>query len=451
MTRRTSFLCTATMTVLLLSLLGSCARDQGQKEAQQHEESVSGGSAGGVAEHSMASGDSNDKPLTQQDEWTASSMSTQPTESTTVDEQSNDEWMTRCVGENRQEAQNDTANGKIGFLRRASSSSYPNVYVMNSDGSGQIKLTGTKVGDTDEAWGAWSPDGKKIAFTIRPSFSNNIDIYVINPDGTCPANLTRTKKRAETAPSWSPDGEKIAYLRGSSAGSLSTDLYVMQADGANQTRLIEAGDTAEFEGSFRLLAWSPDGKKIAFLRSTTENPASSAPASAAPASGPSGIYVIKPNGSGLRKLSKGLSYTGLLVWSPDGKKIAFAGTQGAYGGGSIAYVVNADGTERRKLLSSEDPISSLAWSPDGKKIAFSNIIDIYVMNSDGSGQSNLTSTNGIPETAPSWSPNGKQIAFTSGQVYENQDIYVMNTEGTGRTRLAENASSPSFAPRAGEK
>src|SRR5215208_5374367 len=336
-------------------------------------------------------------------------------------------------------------------LRRAPSSSYPNVYVMNSDGSGQIKLTGTKVGDTDEAWGAWSPDGKKIAFTIRPSFSNNIDIYVINPDGTCPANLTGTKKRAETAPSWAPDGEKIAYLRGSSAAGLFTDLYVMQADGANQTRLIEAGDTAEFEVSFRLLAWSPDGKKIAFLRTTTENPASSAPGSAAPASGPSGIYVIKPNSSGLRKLSKGLSYTGLLVWSPDGKKIAFAGSQGAYDGGKIAYVVNADGTERRKLLSSEDSISSLAWSPDGKKIAFSNTIDIYVINPDGSGQTNLTSTNGIPETAPSWSPNGKQIAFTSGELYDNQDIYVMNTEGTGRTRLAENASSPSFAPRAGEK
>jgi TolB protein len=73
------------------------------------------------------------------------------------------------------------------------------------------------------------------------------------------------------------------------------------------------------------------------------------------------------------------------------------------------------------------------------------------MNSDGTGQTNLTSTNGIPETAPSWSPNGKQIAFTSGELYDNQDIYVMNTEGTGRTRLAENASSPSFAPRAGEK
>ena len=441
---------TAAITVVLLWLLGGCARDENQQEVQQQNESVSGGSTG-FAEHGEASVDSNEKPLTQQDGLTASSMSTQPTQSTTVDEQSNDEWMTRCVGENRQEAQDDMANGKIGFLRKAPSSSYPNVYVMNSDGSGQIKLTGTKVGDTDEAWGAWSPDGKKIAFTIRPSFSNNIDIYVINPDGTCPANLTGTKRRAETAPSWSPDGEKIAYLRGSSAAGLFTDLYVMQADGANQTRLIEAGDTAEFEVSFRLLAWSPDGKKIAFLRTTTENPASSAPGSAAPASGPSGIYVIKPNGSGLRKLSKGLSYTGLLVWSPDGKKIAFAGTQGAYGGGSIAYVVNADGTERRKLLSSEDSISSLAWSPDGKKIAFSNIIDIYVMNSDGSGQSNLTSTNGIPETAPSWSPSGKQIAFTSGQVYENQDIYVMNTEGTGRTRLAENASSPSFAPRAGEK
>src|SRR5215204_3023957 len=202
MTRRTSFLCTATMTVLLLSLLGSCARDQGQKEAQQHEESVSGGSAGGVAEHSMASGDSNDKPLTQQDEWTASSMSTQPTESTTVDEQSNDEWMTRCVGENRQEVQNDTANGKIGFLRRASSSSYPNVYVMNSDGSGQSNLTSTN--GIPETAPSWSPSGKQIAFTSGQVYENQ-DIYVMNTEGT---GRTRLAENA-SSPSFAPRaGEK---------------------------------------------------------------------------------------------------------------------------------------------------------------------------------------------------------------------------------------------------
>jgi hypothetical protein len=228
---------TAAITVLLLWLLGGCARDENQQEVQQQNESVSGGSTG-FAEHGEASVDSNEKPLTQQDGLTASSMSTQPTQSTTVDEQSNDEWMTRCVGENRQEAQNDMANGKIGFLRRAPSSTYPNVYVMNSDGSGQIKLTGTKVGDTDEAWGAWSPDGKKIAF------SNTIDIYVINPNGSGQTNLTSTNGIPETAPSWSPNGKQIAFTSGELYDN--QDIYVMNTEGTGRTRLAENASSPSF-------------------------------------------------------------------------------------------------------------------------------------------------------------------------------------------------------------
>jgi len=76
--------------------------------------------------------------------------------------------------------------------------------------------------------------------------------------------------------------------------------------------------------------------------------------------------------------------------------------------------------------------------------------DIYVMNSDGTGQANLTSTKTIIEDEPSWSPDGKQIAFTradAGDVYADQDVYFIKADGTGRSCLANNASSPSFTPR----
>jgi Tol biopolymer transport system component len=72
------------------------------------------------------------------------------------------------------------------------------------------------------------------------------------------------------------------------------------------------------------------------------------------------------------------------------------------------------------------------------------------MNSDGTGQTNLTSTKTIIEDEPSWSSDGKQIAFTradAGDVHADQDVYVMNGDGTRRSRLASNASSPFFAPR----
>jgi Tol biopolymer transport system component len=56
-----------------------------------------------------------------------------------------------------------------------------------------------------------------------------------------------------------------------------------------------------------------------------------------------------------------------------------------------------------------------------------------VIDADGTGQSNLTSTKTIIEDEPSWSPDGKRIAFTrgdAGDVYVDQDVFVMNADGT---------------------
>jgi Tol biopolymer transport system component len=189
--------------------------------------------------------------------------------------------------------------------------------------------------------------------------------------------------------------------------------------------------------------------KIAFMRTTRVDFVNSSPSSAAPASGPSGLYVMKPDGTGLKKLSKEMPYAQAPLWSPEGKEIAFSGA------GVNKYIVNADGKELRELMPNvRDHVASYSWSPDGEKIAFAAVhyrgeLDVYEIDADGTGQTNLTSTKTIIEDEPSWSPDGKHIAFTradAGDVYVDQDVYLMNADGTGRTRLANNASSPSFAP-----
>jgi TolB protein len=224
----------------------------------------------------------------------------------------------------------------------------------------------------------------------------------------------------------------------------------MNSDGTSQTRLIRATDTRDFEVGFESPAWSPDGEKIAFMRTTRVDFVNSSPSSAVPATGPSGLYVMKPDGTGLKKLSKEMPYAQSPLWSPEGKEIAFSGAE------EKKYIVNADGTELRELMPNiQDHISSYSWSPNGEKIAFAAVhyrgeLDIYEIDAHGTGQTNLTSTKTIIEDEPSWSPDGKQIAFTradAGDFFVDQDVYVMNADGTGRTRLANNASSPSFAPR----
>jgi TolB protein len=151
-----------------------------------------------------------------------------------------------------------------------------------------------------------------------------------------------------------------------------------------------------------------------------------------------------------RPLSGPESATDDDLWahsSPEGKEIAFSGA------GETKNVVNAGG--RELMPNVREHISSHSWSPNGKIIAFAAVhyrgdLDIYVIDTDGTGQTNLTSTETIIEDEPSWSPDGKQIVFTqadAGDVYVYQDIYLMNADGTGRTRLANNAGSPTFAPR----
>src|SRR5215217_1928328 len=294
----------------------------------------------------------------------------------------------------------EISNGKIAFIRHS------DINVMNSDGTGHTNLTRTKAG---VGGGVWSPNGKKIAFSARSTGERYLDIYVINASGTGETNLTRTKASSEGAPSWSPDSKRITYQRGSDpSGEIYNDINVMNSDGSSQTRLIKATDTKNFEVGFESPAWSPDGEKIAFMRTTRVDFVNSPPSSAVPATGPSGLYLMKPDGTGLRKLSKEMAYAQSPLWSPDGKKIAFAA------------------------------------------VHYRGELDIYVIDADGTGQTNLTSTKTIIEDEPSWSPDGKQIAFTradAGDVHADQDVYVMNANGTRRSRLASNASSPSFAPR----
>jgi Tol biopolymer transport system component len=137
-------------------------------------------------------------------------------------------------------------------------------------------------------------------------------------------------------------------------------------------------------------------------------------------------------------------------------KIVFASNQdGTY----QIYVMNADGTGQTNLTTDSAFEFSPAWSPDGSKIAFYSDQDgnteIYAMNADGTGQTRLT-TNSVSDFEPAWSPDGTKIVFISDRDQPgdcnysgNCDIYVMNADGSGVTRLTNTSafeSSPAWSP-----
>ena len=240
-------------------------------------------------------------------------------------------------------------------------------------------------------------------------------IYVMNPDGSDVTRLTFSSG-GDSYPEWSADGKKIVF---ESLRDGNHEIYTMNADGSGQTRLTNNTDIDT------VATWSPDGTQIAFVSWRDGNDE---------------IYVMNADGSGQTRLTIHSGSDTQPAWSPDGTKIAFESDRNG-GLHSQIFVMNTDGSNITPLTISFRN-GGANWSPDGTKIAFHSdrncegcgiFFDIYTMNADGSGQTQIT-FDPAPEISPAWSPDGTQITFESNR-NDNLEVFVMNANGTGETNL----------------
>ena len=161
------------------------------------------------------------------------------------------------------------------------------------------------------------------------------------------------------------------------------------------------------------------------------------------------IWRMQTQGKGgLTKITdspSSLSDTEISV-SPRGDRIAYTSL---LSGSHVSQIwfANMDGTLPTQIRVGRSPV----WSPDGKRVAYvapdpiSNRDKIWVMDADGGSPTQLTSGTDSHERYPTWSPDGRQIIYASNRALnevrkQNFDIWVMNADGTGHTQLTVNGS-----------
>jgi acylaminoacyl-peptidase len=266
-----------------------------------------------------------------------------------------------------------------------------------------------------------SPDGSRIVYQ-RMSMDIMTDrarsnLWIIDAGGSNHRPLL-SGRQSYSAPRWSPDGKRIAYI---SAAEGSPQLYVRWLD-SGQTALLT--NLVEPPGD---IAWSPDGKWIAFAMHVTkeQEPLAKAPA--------------KPDKA---KWAPPVKLIDTLVYRVDGEGFLEAGY-------SHIFVVSADGGTPRQLTSGDfNHNGPLSWTPDSGRIVFSANrnedweyqpveSEIFAINADDGTITQLTQRNG-PDATPAVSPDGRHIAYLGYddrlQGYQITRLYVMDMDG-GNSRV----------------
>lgn len=224
--------------------------------------------------------------------------------------------------------------------------------------------------------------------------------------------------------------QRIAFRRVADTAETS-GLYLIAPDGSD----LEFTGLVDLDFNQGSVVWSPDGRKLAFVGNRP---------------GYQGVFVLDLATSDILDVTQPSGGYD-PAWSPDGRQLTYASHyRPSYGESPAIRIVNTDGSGQRIVTEMDGPeievTRSPDWSPDGKAIVFSAGTDLgssenppthlYRVNADGTGLTQLTNMPGVNDRYPDWSADGERIVFRSDRDGRGS-IFVMNADGSGVVQISD--------------
>jgi Tol biopolymer transport system component len=268
------------------------------------------------------------------------------------------------------------------------------IWVMNVDGSDQRRLTS---GGDREFRPQWSPDGRRLAYTVwddsacTPGSGSGCavpDVWTIDADGSGQQKVLDSAFQ----PRWSPDGSKFLFQRYDANPDRATPgVYLASSDGTGMRQLVRAILWASERAP---PAWSPTGKMIVY------------------GAGMSAVRLHLLSTDGRR--AQFLAFGSSPAWSPDGSRISFTRSSGIW-----VIPSRGGRPRRIAAASALHTVPFPAWSPNGKQLAYNSGNQLYVARVDGRSTKRVaegatcTCRGCCQVSPPAWSRNGRRLYYSS--------------------------------------
>ncbi|MGD0498517.1 MAG: hypothetical protein ABSC23_08770 [Bryobacteraceae bacterium] len=285
-----------------------------------------------------------------------------------------------------------------------------------------------------EAYPAFSPDGKRLVYSVRLAKGEGYRLFVRDLPNGGRRQLT-SAAGSDSGPAWSPDGANVAFLR---VDGERAQCMAVPAGGGGERAVADCGAVPDREEPLPAIAWTPDGKSLAISAAATGRE-------------PPAIALVPAEGGPAKRLTsppEGTLGDSTPAVSPDGKTLAFVRSTSAEE--ADVYVCDLSGGRLERLTYDGQPIRGLAWMPDGGHLIYAGrrMGAWRLWRLPAGGSPTAVTVAGERARYPALAPVGGRLAYTQSQSYTAIWRAALDAHDAGQPliRSAGREYAPSYSP-----